>query len=96
MNELKSIEDGTYILGLTGIETIVPPIAGYWIGIRSIESTDEAQLGNFIGIWTDQEDGQRYYDITTYEINLEEALKRGREHNQISIWDIAKGEAIYL
>jgi hypothetical protein len=96
MNELKSIEDGTYILGLTGIETIVPPIAGYWIGIRSIESTDEAQLGNFIGIWTDPEDGQRYYDVTTYEINLEEALKRGREHDQISIWDIKAGEPIYL
>lgn len=96
MNQLESIEDGTYILGLTGIETIVPPIAGYWIGIRSIESTDEAQLGNFIGIWTDHENEQRYYDITTYEINLEEALERGREHKQISIWDIAKGEAIYL
>ena len=96
MNELKSIEDGTYILGLTGIETIVPPIAGYWIGIRSIESLDDAVLGNFIGVWTDPADGQRYYDITTYEINLEEALKRGREHSQISIWDIAKSEAIYL
>jgi len=96
MNELKSIEDGTYILGLTGIETIVAPIAGYWIGIRSIETVDEPQLGNFVGVWTDPTDGQRYYDITTYEINLEEALKRGREHNQISIWDIKAGEAIYL
>jgi hypothetical protein len=96
MNQLESIEDGTYVLGASGLEDIETPTSGYWVGIRSIETVDDAKPYDFVGVWTDQKDGQRYYDITTYEINLDKALELGRQYNQISIWDIAKGEAIYL
>jgi len=94
--ELTDIEDGTYILGASGIEDIEAPTSGYWVGIRSIESIDDAQLGDFVGIWTDSADGKRYYDETVFEIDRGIALALGKKYNQISIWDIEAGEAIYL
>jgi hypothetical protein len=96
MNQLESIEDGTYIVGASGIEDIEAPTSGYWVGIRSIESIDDAKLGDFIGVWTDSADGKRYYDETVFEIDRGIALALGKKYKQISIWDIEAGEAIYL
>jgi hypothetical protein len=94
--ELTDIEDGTYILGVSGLEDIETPTSGYWVGIRSIETVNDAKLGDFIGVWTDYKDLKRYYDKTVFEIDLDKALELGRQYNQISIWDIAGYKAIYL
>ncbi len=96
MNQLESIEDGTYILGASGLEDIETPTSGYWVGVRSIETVDDAKLGDFVGVWTDYKDLKRYYDETVFEIDLDKALELGRQYNQISIWDIANYKPIYL
>lgn len=99
---LEDLDDGTYIMGVDGLEDYEAPKTGYWIGTVPVKALSDVPLGAFLGVWTDPSTarywdkvtGQRYYDITQYEADLTKALKLGKQFSQISIWDIAEARAI--
>jgi hypothetical protein len=99
---LEDLDDGTYIMGVDGLEDIERPMGGYWVGTVPVQDLASVPLGAYLGVWTDPSTarhwdkitGQRYYDITQYEADLTKALKLGKQFSQISIWDIAEARAI--
>jgi len=91
---LEDLDDGTYIMGVDGLEDYEAPKDGYWIGTVPVQALSDVPLGAFLGVWTNPSTGMRYYDITAYRIDLTEALKLGEQYNQISIWDIAEKRTI--
>ena len=50
---------------------------------------DLATGKNYLGLWHNTEDGQVYLDVSENIMDEEEATSRGRERDQISIWDVA-------
>ena len=94
VSPLEDLDDGTYFQGIDGLEDYESPKDGYWIGTVPVQSLSDVPLGAFLGVWTDPDDGKRYYDITAYRIDLTEALKLGEQYNQISIWDISEKRPI--
>ena len=48
----------------------------------------------FLGIWLNK--GQWYLDVSVNVEDLDEALRLGKNNNQIAIWDCAKAEEIRL
>jgi len=91
---LEDLEDGTYIMGVDGLEDIESPMGGYWVGTVAVEDLASVPLGAYLGVWTDPADNKRYYDITEYQPDLTKALKLGKQFSQISIWDISEKRAI--
>lgn len=49
-----------------------------------------------VGKWFNDKDGKYYYDSNKVFSNLDEALKFAKENNQLSIYDLDKGETIWL
>jgi hypothetical protein len=102
VSPLEDLDDGTYIMGVDGLEDIERPMGGYWVGTVPVQDLASVPLGAYLGVWTDpstarhcdKPTGQRYYDITQYEADLTKALKLGKQFSQISIWDIAEARAI--
>jgi hypothetical protein len=102
VSPLEDLDDGTYIMGVDGLEDYEAPRNGYWIGTVPVQSLSDVPLGAFLGVWTDpstarhwdKTTGQRYYDITVYQIDLTEALRIGKLFSQISIWDISEARPI--
>ena len=91
---LEDLDDGTYIMGVDGIEDIESPMGGYWIGTLAVQALSDVPLGAYLGVWTNPSTNVRYYDITQYEADLTKALKLGKQFSQISIWDIAEARVI--
>ena len=52
--------------------------------------------GRFIGVWLDKLSQKIYIDISEWVRDREEAIQKGMLNNQIAIWDIEKGQEIYL
>lgn len=50
---------------------------------------DLATGKNYLGLWHNTEDGQVYLDVSENIMDEGEATSRGRERDQISIWDVA-------
>ena len=94
VSPLDDLDDGTYIQGVYGIEDIEKPMGGYWIGTEAVQAVSDVPIGKYLGVWTDPNDGKRYYDLTVYQADLTKALKLGKEHGQKSIWDIAEDRPI--
>jgi hypothetical protein len=102
VSPLEDLDDGTYIMGVNGLEDIERPMGGYWVGTVPVQDLASVPLGAYLGVWTDpstarhwdKTTGQRYYDITQYEADLTKALKLGKQFSQISIWDIREARAI--
>ena len=94
VSPLEDLDDGTYFQGIDGLEDYESPKDGYWIGTVPVQALSDVPLGAFFGVWTDPDDGKRYYDITAYRIDLTEALKLGEQYNQKSIWDISEKRPI--
>ena len=44
---------------------------------------------NYLGLWHNTKDGQVYLDVSENIEDEGEAISRGRERDQISIWDVA-------
>lgn len=66
--------------------------AGYTLS-RFVERNDYAlERGNFMGAWI--EGKKLYLDIVEIVESENEAVKLGRERDQIAIWDIANGVEI--
>jgi hypothetical protein len=91
---LEDLEDGTYIMGVDGIEDIESPMGGYWIGTLAVQALSDVPLGAYLGVWTNPSTNVRYYDITEYQADLTKALKLGEQFSQISIWDISEKRPI--
>ena len=51
--------------------------------------SDLATGKNFLGLWHNQDDGQVYLDVSENIMDEGEATARGRDRDQISIWDVA-------
>jgi hypothetical protein len=90
---LSSLADGTYRVDLSAPTPVIFD-AGYWVAVKPVECIEDVQKDAYLGIWTDPSTDQRYYDQSELVEFLGPALELAREHNQISIWDIANNEAI--
>ena len=96
---LKSIEEGGGAT-LEGGETVTHA-DGYQVATEGIETesieeaaeTIETMNGN-AGIW--KENGIYYIDKSHHESDKATAVRVGKQHNQISIYDWATGNCIYL
>jgi hypothetical protein len=91
---LEQLADGTYIQGASGLEDLIAPLNGYWVGTVPVQAVSDVPLGAYLGVWTDPEDGTRYYDIAEYRADLDKALEIAHRFGQISIWDIKNSKAI--
>ena len=91
---LEQLADGTYIQGRNGLEDLVAPLNGYWVGTVPVQAVSDVPLGAYLGVWTDPDDGTRYYDIAEYRADLDKALEIAHRFSQISIWDIKNSKAI--
>ena len=49
---------------------------------------------NYLGLWHNTEDGQVYLDVSENIKDEGEAISRGRDRDQISIWDVANFKEI--
>jgi hypothetical protein len=49
---------------------------------------------NYLGLWHNQDDGQVYLDVSENIMDENEATSRGRDRDQISIWDVANFKEI--
>ena len=94
VSPLEDLDDGTYIKTHDGIEDIEKPMGGYWVGTVPVHAVSDLPLGAYLGVWTDPDDGKRYYDVTQYQVDLKKALLLGRDFGQKAIWDIAGNKAI--
>ncbi len=47
------------------------------------------QSNNYLGLWHNTQDNQVYLDVSENIEDEGEAISRGRERDQISIWDVA-------
>ena len=52
--------------------------------------------GWFVGIWLDKVNEKVYIDISVWIKDREQAIQKGLTESQIAIWDIEKGQEIYL
>jgi hypothetical protein len=93
---LEGLADGTYIQTIGGVEAYQGPNRGYWIGLVPVEALADVPLGAYLGVWTDPDDGKRYYDLTAYRNDRTEALKLGQLYKQKAIWDVANKETILI
>jgi len=55
---------------------------------------DLATGKNYLGLWHNQDDGQVYLDVSENIMDENEATSRGRDRDQISIWDVANFKEI--
>ena len=55
---------------------------------------DLATGKNYLGLWHNTEDGQVYLDVSENIMDEGEATSRGRDRDQISIWDVANFKEI--
>ena len=52
--------------------------------------------GRFIGVWVDKSNEKVYIDISEWVEGRNEAIQKGITENQIAVWDIEKGQEIYI
>ena len=50
----------------------------------------------YIGIWVDKANKKVYIDVSVWVQDRDQAIQKGIDEGQIAIWDIEKGQEIYL
>ena len=92
---LSSLADGTYrVTEAHSVPVLVTDVKdGYWVAFKAVETVSDAE-GYYLGIWTDPDDGKRYYDATVWLEDLGTAIISGRQWGQKSIWGIAEERPI--
>ena len=86
------MQDGTYIIN-DGHFLPVAPDYGYFVAVQ--EGTRVASRAPFIGVWTSP-DGVTMEEPSTWLLSRDLAEKRGRAHQQFSIWDCEAVDQIEL
>lgn len=56
--------------------------------------SDFNNSNNYLGLWHNTDDGQVYLDVSENILDENQATSRGRERDQISIWDVANFKEI--
>ncbi len=83
---------------------------GYWVseyggvevnglderGLKDALHLLDAEPGEHIGIWTDEDTHLTYVDRSHHFIKKNTAVALGKYWDQAAIWDCAQGEAIFL
>lgn len=54
----------------------------------------KAVNGRYVGAWLDN--NSVYFDLSVNVPTLDAALKAGREYSQLAVYDVQKGESVYL
>lgn len=80
------------------------PSKGYAVALKETQNSfgveglkkalEYAKTTGYLGGWA--EDGKFYYDAVFIIQDREEAIRVGRENEQIAIFDLSTGETIYL
>ena len=92
---LESLQDGTYAISVVDrIPFRVERETGFWVAYRPVEAIADVPDGTHLGVWTDPDDGKRYYDATVFIETLDYALTKAKEWDQKAIWDNANKVAI--
>lgn len=94
----KLMENGTYQKTSDGLVKLNAK-TGYWVGIEEIELSDimdNVDVGEFVGFWTDPENGKVWIDRVLHFTDLTMALEAGKLNEQKAIYDIANDKEIYL
>jgi hypothetical protein len=92
---LESLQDGTYAISVVDrIPFRVERETGFWVAYRPVEAIADVPDGTHLGVWTDPDDGKRYYDATVFIETLDYALAKAKEWDQKAIWDNANKVAI--
>jgi hypothetical protein len=86
------MQDGTYIIS-NGQHLPVTPQFGYFVAVSP--NTRMASRAPFIGVWTSP-DGVTMEEPSTWLPTRHGAERRGRAHQQYSIWDCTNLEEIKL
>lgn len=94
VNKLREIEDG-FTVDSTGKK--LKPKSGYAVAIRPIEDITRVNIGedSAVGFWRDR-DGTAYTDEVKIVEDVAEAIRVGRDNDQIAIWDFANEREIRL
>jgi hypothetical protein len=90
----KLMIDGTYQKTKDGY-SMLNTQTGYWVGIEEVV-LDTVEVGDFVGIWTDPENGKVWVDRVLHFTDLTMALEAGKLNEQKAIYDIANKTEIYL
>ena len=92
---LSSLADGTYrITEAHSVPVMVFRDTGYWVATQAVLSLSDVPEDGFLGVWTDPDDGERYYDLTRHIEGLDEAMAVASYYDQKAIWDNANKVAI--
>ena len=87
--------DGTYrITEAHSVPVMVFRDTGYWVATQAVLSLSDVPEDGFLGVWTDPDDRERYYDDTRHVEALNEALVLADYYGQKAIWDCANNVAI--
>ena len=64
---LSSLGDGTYrITEAHSVPVMVFRDTGYWVATQAVLSLSDVPEDGFLGVWTDPDDRERYYDLTRH------------------------------
>jgi hypothetical protein len=86
--------DGTYQKTWDGWQKVELGV-GYWVASNEVE-TDDLEMGDFLGVWTDPETGKVWYDKSHLIFDLETALMLANLWGQLAIYDNKNKEPITL
>jgi hypothetical protein len=96
--EREIMENGTYQKTTDGLVKL-NATTGYWVGIEEIDLSnilDSVEVGEFVGFWTDPENGKVWIDRVLHFTDLTMAIEAGKLNEQKAIYDIANETEIYL
>lgn len=104
ISDLGITQDGTYLMSEDGKAYPVEMNTGYVVGVRSLDTEDEAPSGLF-GRWTNHDevvmgvDGYELADVVYWdEVELIDTEERASlvatMRGELAIWDNAAGEEI--
>jgi len=88
------MNDGTY-LNIDGTFVLSHAKVGYWVGLYSTTLADTLD-GQYVGVWTNPETDVTYYDRSVWVSDLNDAMKLGKAHDQLAIWDIENETEVWL
>ena len=77
------------------------PKTGYMVGIKGFDSdlvgmiNTPLDVNEYYGSWTNYT-GITEFDISLNVMDLDEAIKLGKEHNQLAIYDLINDESIQI
>ena len=64
--------------------------------IAKVKAIHNGSNKNYLGIWTDSESGKCYIDLSVWIESKDEAISKGKELNEIAIFDLAEQKEIRL